>query len=74
MGNLFLSLMELGGDLIKKSTHSLLSVEHVPCFLITLDVIFNFLLKILVYSFILENTQKALVDFRVEDFVFIGKF
>ena len=62
MGNLFFCLMELRRNLVEESTHGFLSVEHVSSFLITFDVVFNFLLEIFIYSFVLEDTQKALID------------
>lgn len=73
MGNLLLCLMEFGGNLIEKSTHSFLSIEHISSFLIAFDVIFNFLLKIFVDSLILENAQKALINFWIEEFILISK-
>jgi hypothetical protein len=48
--------------LVEESTHGFLSVEHASSFLIAFDVVFNFLLEIFVDSFVLEDTQKALID------------
>lgn len=74
MGDLLLGLMELGGDLIEQSAHCLLSVQHISGFLVALDVVLDLLLKVLVDSLVLEDAQKALVDLRIEDLVFIGEF
>lgn len=74
MCNLFLCFVQFMTHLIQEVSHVVLPVEHGPGLLIALDVIFDFLLQILVGLFILQNTNETLVDFCIEDFILIGKF
>lgn len=65
MSNLFFGLLELNADLVQERTHGVFSVEHMSGFLVTFNIIFDFLLKILVDPLILQNTQKTFVNLVV---------
>lgn len=73
MGNLLLSLVELAGNLLEKSSHAFLPVEHVASLLVTFDVVLNFLLEVLVNPLVFQNAQEALVDLTVQHLVLVGQ-
>lgn len=74
MGDLFLGLVKLVGDLLKQSPHRLLAIQHVPGFFVAFDVVFDFLLEVLVDALVFKYTKQALVDFAVQKFVLVGQF
>lgn len=65
--------MQLGSHLVEEPSHGFFAIEHVPGFFVTLDIVFNLLLKILVDALILKNAQKTLVNLAIEQFVLIGQ-
>lgn len=73
VGDLFLSLVELGGDLLEESSHAFLPVEHVAGLLVAFDVVLNFLLQVLVNSLVFQNAEQALVDLAVQHLVLVGQ-
>ena len=73
MCDLFFGLLELNTDLIEERSHSFLPVEHISSLFVAFNVVFYFLLEILVHSFVVQNAQKAFIDLIVQHFVFIGK-
>ena len=73
MGDLFFSLVELGGDLFEESPHAFLPVEHVAGLLVALDVVLNFLLQVLVNSLVFQDAEEALVDLAVQHLVLVGQ-
>ncbi len=68
---MFFSLVKLVGNLLQKASHVLLPVEHVAGLFVAFDVVLNFLLEVLVYSFVLEDAEEAFIDFTVENLVLI---
>lgn len=73
MSNLFLSFVELAGDLVQKALHRFFPVEHASGLLIALDIVLHFLLQIFVYPLVLQNAQKSLIDLTIQAFVLTGQ-
>ncbi len=68
---MFFGLVKLVGNLLQKASHVLLPVEHVAGLFVAFDVVLNFLLEVLVYSFVLEDAEETFIDFTVENLVLI---
>jgi len=73
MGDLLLGLLQLDTNLVQQRTHSLLSVQHMPSFLITFDVVLYLLLEVFVDSLVFQNAQKAFVNLIVKHLVLVCK-
>jgi hypothetical protein len=73
MCDLFFSFLKFAGNLFEQAPHVLFPVQHVPGFLVTLNIVLYFLLQIFVHPFVLEDAQQTLIDFAVEHFVLVGE-
>lgn len=73
MSNLLFSPNELGGNVLKETSHCLFSVEHCPHFFITGNVVLDFLLERLVDLFVFQDAHKALVNFGIQNLVFASQ-
>jgi hypothetical protein len=69
---LLFSLVQFAGNLLEQSSHVFLSVEHIAGLFVAFDVVLNFLLEVLVDSFVLEDTEKTFIDLTVQAFVLVG--
>lgn len=74
MGNLLLSLRQLGRNFLQEPSHSFFPIKHGPDFLITGNIILHLLLQRFINAFVLENAHQALIDLSVEDFILVGEF
>lgn len=73
MGYLLFGLVQLVCHLFEQSSHVFLAVQHIAGLFIAFDVVLDFLLKVLVYSFVLQDAEKAFVNFTVEDLILVGQ-
>lgn len=73
MSYLLFSLVQFDRNMVQQTTHRLLAIQHIPRLLIALNVVLNFLLKLLIDPLILQDAEETLVDLTVKELVLVGQ-